>query len=271
MPSSSASVATTPSSSPPQQRRLDRPPLLGRVAGAVGREACGAARRRRWRAARRARCGRSARSPCGSWRSRWCAGRGARPAASSAGRLAERRGRARRSPRRAAAASRTPRSARPAARRRGRHGERQAGQRPGQLARVRDRGGGEQELRLAAVERADAPQPPQHAGDVRAEDAAVGVRLVDHDVRRFASRSAQRAWLGRIPTWSMSGLVSTGWPGGARRARVAGRVAVVDHRPQPDAEVAQRARLILRERLGRVDVERPRARLLDATARAPAG
>ena len=49
-----------------------------------------------------------------------------------------------------------------------------------QLARVRDRGGGEQELRLRAVDPSEATQPPQHVGHVRAEDAAVDVRLV-HD------------------------------------------------------------------------------------------
>ncbi len=47
------------------------------------------------------------------------------------------------------------------------------------LRGIRDRRAREQELRLAAVQRADPPQPAQHERDVRAEDAAVGVRLVD--------------------------------------------------------------------------------------------
>jgi hypothetical protein len=42
---------------------------------------------------------------------------------------------------------------------------------------------------------------------VRAEDAAVDVRLVDDDVARFESTSPQRSWCGRTPTWSMSGFV----------------------------------------------------------------
>ena len=77
---------------------------------------------------------------------------------------------------------------------------------------------------------------------------------------RLANRSAQAAWLGRMPTWSMSGLVSTTL---ARRrisrAGLARRVAVVDRgRTRSQPERGQRARLVLGERLGGVEVERPR-------------
>ena len=51
-----------------------------------------------------------------------------------------------------------------------------------ELAGVRDRRRGEQELRLRAVDAGEPPQAPQHVADVRAEDAAVDVRLVDDDV-----------------------------------------------------------------------------------------
>ena len=50
-----------------------------------------------------------------------------------------------------------------------------------ELAGVRDRGRGEQELRLGAVDPREPPQPAQDVRDVRAEDAAVDVRLVDDD------------------------------------------------------------------------------------------
>ena len=42
--------------------------------------------------------------------------------------------------------------------------------------------GGEHERRVRAVDRAHPAQPAQHVGDVRAEDAAVVVALVDDDV-----------------------------------------------------------------------------------------
>ena len=54
--------------------------------------------------------------------------------------------------------------------------------RSAQTAGVRDGSGGEQELRLRAVDARQAAETPQHVGDVRAEDAPVDVRLVDDDV-----------------------------------------------------------------------------------------
>ena len=86
----------------------------------------------------------------------------------------------------------------------------EAGQPLGQLDRVGDRRRGQQEARLGAVGGGDPPQAAQHVGDVRAEHAAVDVRLVDDDDREVREQVApRRAWLGRIPTCSMSGLVST--------------------------------------------------------------
>ena len=49
----------------------------------------------------------------------------------------------------------------------------------GQLARVGDGGAGADEDRVGAVVAADAAQAPDHVGDVAAEEAAVGVQLVD--------------------------------------------------------------------------------------------
>ena len=62
------------------------------------------------------------------------------------------------------------------------HGRLDAEQRVRELARVRDRRRGEQELRLGAVDARQPPQAAQHVRDVRAEHAAVDVRLVDDDV-----------------------------------------------------------------------------------------
>ncbi len=61
-------------------------------------------------------------------------------------------------------------------------GEVEPGQREGELAGVGDRRGGEQELRIRAVDACEPAQAPEHVADVRAEDAPVDVRLVDDDV-----------------------------------------------------------------------------------------
>ncbi len=90
------------------------------------------------------------------------------------------------------------------------HGHVEAEQRPRELARVRDRRRGEQELRVGAVDPRDPAQAAEDVPDVRAEDAAVDVRLVDDDVGevRRARRPSGRG-AGRTPTWSMSGFEST--------------------------------------------------------------
>ena len=51
---------------------------------------------------------------------------------------------------------------------------------------VRHRGGGQHEGRVGAVRGAQPAQAPQHQRDVGAEDAAVVVALVDHDVAQLA-------------------------------------------------------------------------------------
>ena len=72
---------------------------------------------------------------------------------------------------------------------------------------------------LGAVDARDPAQAAQHVGDVRAEDAAVGVRLVDDDPLRLARKSPQPLWWGSMPMLSMSGLVRTRF----ERRRIAGR------------------------------------------------
>ena len=77
-----------------------------------------------------------------------------------------------------------------------------------ELAGVRDRRRGEQELRLGAVDAREPAQPPE---DVRrrASRTRRGRRAPRRRRRsaRFESTSPQRSWWGRTPTWSMSGLV----------------------------------------------------------------
>ena len=61
-----------------------------------------------------------------------------------------------------------------------------------ELAGVRDRRRREQELRLGAVDPREPAQPPQDVRDVRAEDAAVDMRLVDDDEAEVVRGSRPR-------------------------------------------------------------------------------
>ncbi len=144
------------------------------------------------------------------------------------------------------------------------HGHvRQSGQSLGQLARVGDRRAGEQEARLGPVGGGDPAQPPQHVRDVGAEDAAVDVRLVDHDDGEVGEHVGPGPVVGQDPEMQHVGVgedhVRAPADLGALLAR---RVAVVDRGPRAlHAERLERARLVLRERLGRVEVERAGARV----------
>ncbi len=66
-----------------------------------------------------------------------------------------------------------------------------------QLGRVADRGGGRDELRLAAVEPADATQATQDVRHMRAEDAAVGVHLVDDDIAQVGEEAVPARVVGQ--------------------------------------------------------------------------
>ena len=132
-----------------------------------------------------------------------------------------------------------------------------------ELGGVRDRRRGEQELRLGAVDAGQPPQPPQDVGDVRAEDAAVDVRLVDHDVAQVREHVApavvvrQHAHVEHVRVREDEVRPLADLP-----ALLAGRVAVVDRRPQlREPERRELPRLVLRERLRRVEVERAQLRL----------
>ena len=143
------------------------------------------------------------------------------------------------------------------------HRRRLAEQRLGELRRVRDRGRGEDELRLRSVGAREPAEAPEDVADVRAEDAAVDVRLVDDDeaeVREHVAPAVvvrqdadvEHVRVGQDDVRPLADLP----------APLALGVAVVDRRLHAlDAEGLQRARLILRERLRRVEVERAALRL----------
>ena len=88
-------------------------------------------------------------------------------------------------------------------------------------------------------------------------------------MKRSCSKSWYHfVWWGSIAAWSMSGLVTTTWPAARIVWRTAGaRVPVVDAGREVDAgqlgEGAQPGQLVLAQRLGREEVERPRRRVVD--------
>ena len=135
------------------------------------------------------------------------------------------------------------------------------GQALGQLARVGDRGAREQEAGLGAVGAGQPAQATQHVRHVRAEHAAVHVGLVDHDPGEVGQQVAPRAVVGQHPDVQhvRVGEDQVGAPAD-RPALLARGVAVVDRVAQPaPADPREPARLVLGERLGRVEVEGPRA------------
>ena len=127
----------------------------------------------------------------------------------------------------------------------------------GQLDRVGDRRRGEQEARLGAVGARDPAQPPQHVGDVGAEDAAVGVGLVDDDPVEVGEEVAPALVVGQDADVQHVRVGEDEVAAAAdRRPLLARGVAVVDRLAQPRrAQRRQLARLVLGQRLGRVEVE----------------
>ena len=135
----------------------------------------------------------------------------------------------------------------------------QPGQPLGELDRVGDRRAGQQDARLGAVRRGDPPQAAQDVRDVRAEHAAVHVRLVDDDDREVGEDVGPRLVVGEDPDVEHVGVREDEVRAPPDlRALGARRVAVVDRRPHAVAQsqLGDRARLVLRERLRRVQVER---------------
>ena len=132
----------------------------------------------------------------------------------------------------------------------------------------------EQDPRRRAVRRGDPPQPAQHVGHVRAEHAAVDVRLVDDDDREVREEVRPQRVVGQDPDVEHVGVgqheVRLAADRGALLAR---RVAVVDRRADglAEPERVDRARLVLGQRLGGVEVQRARLGVACTARRASAG
>ena len=117
------------------------------------------------------------------------------------------------------------------------------------------------------VERRDAEQAPENVGDVRAEDATVGVHLVDDDVAEVLERARPARVMREDPRVEHVRVRHDDAAAFARSAaRVGRRVAVEDHgrgrRAARRHQLAQPRFLVARERLRRKEVDGARVRIV---------
>ena len=112
------------------------------------------------------------------------------------------------------------------------------------------------------------PQPAQHARHLRAEHAAIGMRLVNDDVLQMAEELGPQRMVGQDTGVQHVGVGEQHAGGFADAAAALGRVAVISGRERVDDAVAgplderlPLAELILRQRLGGIEIERPRQRV----------
>ncbi len=117
---------------------------------------------------------------------------------------------------------------------------------------------------------ADAAQPPQHVGEVAAEDAAVGVQLVDDDEAEVLEQADPLGVMRQDPRVQHVGVREHHLrPRADRAPRVLGRVAVVGEHAEVEAgrlvedlrQAVEFGQLILGQRLGREEIQRPRGRI----------
>jgi hypothetical protein len=127
--------------------------------------------------------------------------------------------------------------------------------------RIADGGRADDELRRGAVERAHTLQPPQHVGHVAAEHAAVGMHFVDHHVAQVLEELRplgvvrQDGLVQHVRIADHDVAMQTD-----RLPRIARRVTVEGEGLQAQvaglAQVEQFRHLVLRQRLGREQVQR---------------
>ena len=123
-------------------------------------------------------------------------------------------------------------------------------------------------MRIRAVKTRDAPQPPQHVGQVAAEDAAIGVQFVQHHIAQIfeealparVMRQDSRVQHVRVGQHDVPALAN-GF------ARVGGRVAVIGEDAEAMVEargqIMQFGQLILRQGFGGEQVQRARVRIFE--------
>ncbi len=148
--------------------------------------------------------------------------------------------------------------------------ERPLGEPLGQLLRIGNRRRRAHEDRVGPVVAADAAQPPQHVREVAAEDPAVGVQLVDDDEAEVLEQAGPLGVMRQDPRVQHVGIRqhhlrprADGAPGVLRRVAIVGEDTeveagrLVEDLRQP-VELGQ---LVLRQRLGRKQIQRPRGRI----------
>ena len=139
-------------------------------------------------------------------------------------------------------------------------------------ARVGDRRRRADELRIRSVVPADAPQPAQHVAQVAAEHAAIGVQLVDDDEAQVLEQlrpprmvrqdaGVQHVGIGEHDVRARRGS-SGGRRPACRRRRCARRSSSPPASPTSVGQLVQLGHLVLRQRLGRKEVERARRAVL---------
>ena len=148
--------------------------------------------------------------------------------------------------------------------------ERLLHQRLGQLARVGNRRRRADEGGIRAVVPAHAAQPAQHVGEMAAEHAAIGVQLVDHHVAQVLEQLRPARMVRQDARVDHVGIAQHHVRAAADgAARVLRRVAVVGEDAdlqfvgprQPARQLVQLGQLVLRQRLGRKEIQRAAGRV----------
>ena len=137
----------------------------------------------------------------------------------------------------------------------------------GQGLRVADRRRAEDELRSRAVVLAQSKQSTDDVGDVAAEDAAIGVRLVDHHVAQLLEQLEPLRVMRQDRRMEHVRVGHHHLPGGSdQRPDGYRRVAVINAGVDVDigcaGQLAEGCQLVLAERLGREQVEGAGSRIL---------
>ena len=130
-----------------------------------------------------------------------------------------------------------------------------------QLPRVRDRRRAADEARVRPIVLAEPGQPPQHRGHVGAEEAPVGVDLIDHHELQARQEGAPGGMVRKDADVQHVRVREHHPRGAADRRPLAPRgIAVIRRGPQVRIErrVPELAELILRQRLRGKEIERPR-------------
>jgi len=131
-----------------------------------------------------------------------------------------------------------------------------------QFLRVRNRRAAQDELRMTAVEIAQAQQPPQHVRQIRPKHAAIGMNFINHDIPQVFKQLDPLRVVRQNPAVQHIRVRHDDMPRLPNRlSRRAGRIAVIGIRLDINAhrlnQLIQFADLISRQRFRRKEVQCP--------------